>query len=121
MYRKKHALYFLAKWPQYFTEEDLMSYHQMIISRFANPKIIDEVTRVARTPIRKLGYDERFIRPIRELNERGLSYQNHLDIVGKIFAYQDENDSQSVQLQEKLSTMDFQRLIEEVTGLSNKK
>ena len=119
--QKETRTLLLAKWPQYFTEEDLMSYHQMIISRFANPKIIDEVTRVARTPIRKLGYDERFIRPIRELNERGLSYQNHLDIVGKIFAYQDENDSQSVQLQEKLSTMDFQRLIEEVTGLSNKK
>lgn len=119
--QKETRALLLAKWPQYFTEEDLMSYHQMIISRFANPKIIDEVTRVARTPIRKLGYDERFIRPIRELNERGLSYQNHLDIVGKIFAYQDENDSQSVQLQEKLSTMDFQRLIEEVTGLSNKK
>ena len=119
--QKETRALLLGKWPQYFTEEDLMSYHQMIISRFANPKIIDEVTRVARTPIRKLGYDERFIRPIRELNERGLSYQNHLDIVGKIFAYQDENDSQSVQLQEKLSTMDFQRLIEEVTGLSNKK
>ena len=119
--QKETRALLLAKWPQYFTEEDLMSYHQMIISRFANPKIIDEVTRVARTPIRKLGYDERFILPIRELNERGLSYQNHLDIVGKIFAYQDENDSQSVQLQEKLSTMDFQRLIEEVTGLSNKK
>ncbi|WP_461216282.1 mannitol-1-phosphate 5-dehydrogenase [Lactococcus cremoris] len=119
--QKETRALLLAKWLQYFTEEDLMSYHQMIISRFANPKIIDEVTRVARTPIRKLGYDERFIRPIRELNERGLSYQNHLDIVGKIFAYQDENDSQSVQLQEKLSTMDFQRLIEEVTGLSNKK
>ncbi|KZK06993.1 Mannitol-1-phosphate 5-dehydrogenase [Lactococcus cremoris] len=119
--QKETRALLLAKWPQYFTEEDLISYHQMIISRFANPKIIDEVTRVARTPIRKLGYDERFIRPIRELNERGLSYQNHLDIVGKIFAYQDENDSQSVQLQEKLSTMDLQRLIEEVTGLSNKK
>mgnify|MGYP003364914979 FL=1 len=119
--QKETRALLLAKWPQYFTEEDLMSYHQMIISRFANPKIIDEVTRVARTPIRKLGYDERFIRPIRELNERGLSYQNHLDIVGKIFAYQDENDSQSVQLQEKLRTMDLQRLIEEVTGLSNKK
>ena len=119
--QKETRTLLLAKWPQYFTEEDLMSYHQMIISRFANPKIIDEVTRVARTPIRKLGYDERFIRPIRELNERGLSYQNHLDIVGKIFAYQDENDSQSVQLQEKLSTINLQRLIEEVTGLSNKK
>lgn len=119
--QKETRALLLAKWPQYFTEEDLISYHQMIISRFANPKIIDEVTRVARTPIRKLGYDERFIRPIRELNERGLSYQNHLDIVGKIFAYQDENDSQSVKLQEKLSTMDLQRLIEELTGLSNKK
>ena len=40
--QKETRALLLAKWPQYFTEEDLMSYHQMIISRFANPKIIDE-------------------------------------------------------------------------------
>ena len=109
----------LAKWS--FTEEDLVAYHETIISRFANTQIIDEVTRVGRTPIRKLGYDERFIRPIRELSERGLSYTNHMDTVGKIFAYTDETDPQSVELQEKLASTDLTTVIKEVTGLSDEK
>lgn len=107
----------LAKWD--FKEEDLLSYHETIISRFANPEIIDEVSRVARTPIRKLGYDERFIRPIRELNDRNLSYQAHLDVVGKIFAYKDENDAQAIELQEKLNSIPLKDVIKEVTGLSD--
>jgi mannitol-1-phosphate 5-dehydrogenase len=119
--QKETRALLLAKWPQYFTQEELVKYHELIISRFANPEIIDEVTRVARTPIRKLGYDERFIRPIRELSERNLSYQNHLDIVGKIFVYTDENDDQAVQLQEKIKNTELSVLIEEVTGLSNQK
>lgn len=111
----------LAKWGQYFTEESLIDYHQVIISRFKNPEIIDEVTRVGRTPIRKLGYDERFIRPIRELNDRGLDYSAHLDVVGKIFAYKDDNDDQAVELQEKLATGELSKVIKEVTGLSSPK
>ncbi|MFC4651667.1 mannitol-1-phosphate 5-dehydrogenase [Lactococcus nasutitermitis] len=111
----------LAKWGSYFTEEDLKAYHETIISRFANPQIIDDVTRVARTPIRKLGYDERFIRPIRELSERGLTYEAHLDVVGKIFAYNDPEDAQSVELQEKLASKNLTELIKELTGLSDEK
>ncbi|MDR0199393.1 MAG: mannitol-1-phosphate 5-dehydrogenase [Streptococcaceae bacterium] len=107
----------LAKWADYFTETDLVDYHTTIISRFANPKIIDDVSRVARTPIRKLGYDERFIRPIRELSERGLSYAQHLDTVGKIFAYTDPEDPQAVELQEKLTAGDLKAVAAEVTGL----
>lgn len=105
----------LAKWD--FTEEDLIKYHETIIARFANPQIIDDVTRVARTPIRKLGYDERFIRPIRELKEHGKTYAAHLDVVGKIFAYKDENDDQAVELQKRLASTDLKVLIKEITGL----
>lgn len=119
--QKETRALLLAKWAQYFKQDELIKYHELIISRFSNPEIIDEVSRVARTPIRKLGYDERFIRPIRELNDRKLSYQNHLDIVGKIFAYHDENDAQAIQLQEKLKITELPMLIEEVTGLSNQK
>ena len=43
------------------------------------------------------------------------------DIVGKIFAYHDENDAQAIQLQEKLKITELPMLIEEVTGLSNQK
>ncbi|HGW6357530.1 TPA: mannitol-1-phosphate 5-dehydrogenase, partial [Escherichia coli] len=87
----------VAKWD--FDHEELKAYHDVIISRFENPYIVDDVVRVARTPIRKLGFDERFIRPIRELKERGLSYQNLLKTVAYVFNYKDPNDEQSTQLQ----------------------
>lgn len=107
----------IAKWG--FDESDLKDYHEIIISRFENPFIIDDVTRVARTPIRKLGFDERFIRPIRELKAHGLSYDNLLKTVAYVFKYQDANDEQSVKLQELLATKPLAEVIEEVTELTD--
>lgn len=107
----------IAKWG--FDEAALVDYHKVIISRFENPFIVDEVTRVARTPIRKLGFDERFIRPIRELKERGLSYQYLLQTVAYVFAYQDETDEQSVQLQALLADKPLAEVVKEVTGLTD--
>ena len=106
-----------AKWN--FDEEDLVAYHNVIISRFENPFIVDDVVRVARTPIRKLGYDERFIRPIRELKERGLSYSNLLETVAYVFKYNDPNDEQSVQLQVMLSENDLPKVVADVTSLED--
>lgn len=107
----------IAKWG--FNEAALVDYHKVIISRFENPFIVDEVTRVARTPIRKLGFDERFIRPIRELKERGLSYQYLLQTVAYVFAYQDETDEQSVKLQALLAEKPLAEVVTEVTGLTD--
>ncbi|MGT2924287.1 mannitol-1-phosphate 5-dehydrogenase [Streptococcus caviae] len=107
----------IAKWE--FKEEELKAYHDIIISRFENPYIVDDVARVARTPIRKLGYDERFIRPIRELRERQLSYDNLLKTVAYVFQYQDETDEQSVQLQKLLQEKPLEEVIKEVTGLTD--
>ncbi|WP_057490892.1 mannitol-1-phosphate 5-dehydrogenase [Streptococcus orisasini] len=107
----------IAKWE--FKEEELKAYHDIIISRFENPYIVDDVARVARTPIRKLGYDERFIRPIRELRERQLSYDNLLKTVAYVFQYKDETDEQSVQLQKLLQEKPLEDVIKEVTGLTD--
>ena len=107
----------IAKWG--FEEAALVDYHKVIISRFENPFIVDDVARVARTPIRKLGYDERFIRPIRELKERGLSYQYLLQTVAYVFSYRDETDEQSVQLQALLAEKSLEEVVKEVTGLSD--
>lgn len=107
----------IAKWN--FDEQALVDYHKVIISRFENPYIVDDIARVARTPIRKLGYDERFIRPIRELRERGLSYDNLLATVSYIFGYKDETDEQSVQLQALLQEKSLPEVVAEVTGLTD--
>ncbi|MDW8668467.1 mannitol-1-phosphate 5-dehydrogenase [Streptococcus suis] len=107
----------IAKWN--FDEQALVDYHKVIISRFENPYIVDDIARVARTPIRKLGYDERFIRPIRELRERGLSHDNLLATVSFIFGYKDETDEQSVQLQTLLKEKALPEVVAEVTGLTD--
>lgn len=107
----------IAKWN--FDEQALVAYHKVIISRFENPYIVDDIARVARTPIRKLGYDERFIRPIRELRERSLSYDNLLATVSYIFGYKDETDEQSVQLQALLQEKSLPEVVAEVTGLTD--
>ncbi|CQR25481.1 mannitol-1-phosphate dehydrogenase [Streptococcus varani] len=105
----------IAKWG--FDEQALVDYHKVIISRFENPFIVDDIARVARTPIRKLGFDERFIRPIRELKERGLSYQYLLQTVAYVFTYKDETDEESMQLQALLVEKSLEEVVKEVTGL----
>ncbi len=108
----------LAKW-DLFDEAELVAYHEKIRGRFVNPHLSDDISRVARTPIRKLGYNERFIRPIRELNDRNLSFATHLSTVAKIFKYRDETDAQAVELQKRLATDDLTDVIKSVTGLED--
>lgn len=107
----------IAKWG--FDEKELEDYHKIIIQRFENPFIVDEVSRVARTPIRKLGYDERFIRPIRELKERGLAYDNLLKTVGYAFDYRDPSDEESVKLGQLLADQPVREVVTQVTGLDD--
>lgn len=107
----------IAKWD--FARSQHEQYIQKIIERFKNPYISDDVSRVARTPIRKLGYDERFIRPIREAKERGLAYQSLVNVVAMILQYDDPNDEESVRLQKMLKENSVADVIYEVTGLSD--
>lgn len=102
-----------------FTEQELVDYQNSVVNRFKNPYISDDISRVARTPIRKLGYDERFIRPIRELKQRGLNYSVLLDTVGMIFKYDEPSDDESVKLQALLKEKPLVDVIKEVTGVTD--
>jgi len=90
----------IAKWG--FNEAAHKKYVETIINRFANPHIDDDLSRAARSPIRKLGRDERFVRPIRELRERGLPYKALFSIVGLILNTTIPGDSESEELQKLL-------------------
>lgn len=107
----------IDKWQ--FDRSEHEQYVQKIIGRFKNPYISDDITRVARTPIRKLGHDERFIRPIREAKERSLSYQALVEVVAMILQYNDPNDEESVRLQALLKEKTTAEVVQEVTGLKD--
>ncbi|UQS81444.1 mannitol-1-phosphate 5-dehydrogenase [Bombilactobacillus folatiphilus] len=106
----------IAKWR--FNRSDHEAYQAKIISRFENPYISDSIARVGRTPIRKLGFDERFIRPIREAKERGLSYEKLLETVGKIYQFDEPADDESVQLHQMLQAK-FGEVVKKTTYLTD--
>jgi mannitol-1-phosphate 5-dehydrogenase len=95
------------------------AYINKIISRFQNPYISDTISRVARTPIRKLGFHERFIRPMRECKERGLSYSELLSTVRLVFSYHDPIDEESLVLQKMLAENSRAEVVRIVTGLQD--
>lgn len=116
---KETGALMVTKWD--FDKETHEQYIEKILSRFENPQLSDEVTRVGRTPIRKLGYDERFIRPIREADERGLSVEALVLTAGKILAYNDPADEESVELRRRLSEDATEKVVRDITQLTDDK
>lgn len=107
----------INKWD--FDADKHKAYQAKIISRFQNPYISDDIARVGRTPIRKLGYDERFIRPIRELKDRNLDYSVLADTVGMILKFNEPEDQESQKLQEMIQNQDIKDVIENITDLKD--
>ncbi|MDR2601605.1 MAG: mannitol-1-phosphate 5-dehydrogenase [Spirochaetaceae bacterium] len=107
----------IAKWG--FNIEDHKKYAEKTLERFANPAINDSIQRVARTPIRKLGKEERFIRPIRELTERGLPCKNLLEMTAFVLSYNDKEDEESVRLQKMLRESPLSGIIKSITSLED--
>lgn len=107
----------INKWG--FDKDTHKAYINKIVSRFENKYISDSITRVARTPIRKLGFDERFIRPICELKKRGLNYGNLVDVVAMVLKYDNNNDSQSVELQVMLKEKPVEEVIKCISSLED--
>ncbi|MDR2490608.1 MAG: mannitol-1-phosphate 5-dehydrogenase [Spirochaetaceae bacterium] len=107
-----------AKWQ--FDEAAHNAYIAKIIARFQNPAIKDPLTHAARSPIRKLGWDERFIRPIRELKERGLPYDALRESFGFLCAMPPiPGDDESARLHAMFKAEPPQAVIQKLSGLTD--
>ena len=85
-----------------FDPEELVEYRQKVLARFENPRISDEVTRVARAPIRKLGHDERFVSPALRLFEMGHTPAHLAVVIGAVLGFDYPQDEEAVELQETI-------------------
>jgi mannitol-1-phosphate 5-dehydrogenase len=85
-----------------FDPEELREYRQQVLDRFGNPRISDEVTRVARAPIRKLGRNERFVSPALRLFEMGHTPTHLAAVIGAVLRFDYPQDAESVELQERI-------------------
>jgi mannitol-1-phosphate 5-dehydrogenase len=85
-----------------FEPEELREYRRKVLARFSNPYISDDVTRVARAPIRKLGRNERFVSPALRLFDMGHVPVHLATVIGAVLRYDYPEDEEAKELQEAI-------------------
>ncbi|MBU8879293.1 mannitol-1-phosphate 5-dehydrogenase [Bacillus sp. FJAT-29790] len=101
-----------------FNQADHMKYIQKIIGRFSNSYIVDEVTRVGRSPIRKLGPNDRLVSPARQYAEvTGKEPEYLLKGIAAAFMYDYQGDKEAVQVQTVIKEYGLETAIEKYTQL----
>ena len=97
----------------------MRAYRAKILERFTNPYLRDEVTRVGREPLRKLGRHDRFIGPAAELAETGTTPVALLNGVAAALRFDVPDDPQSVELQAMLAERSPDELVAAITGIAS--
>ncbi|MFC4560014.1 mannitol-1-phosphate 5-dehydrogenase [Virgibacillus kekensis] len=83
-------------------EEEHLNYINKNIERFKNPYLNDGVTRVGRAPIRKLGPEDRLIRPAIQAEKAGLSYTNLAKAIAATLLFDNPEDEEAMKIQEMI-------------------
>lgn len=99
-------------------EKEQNDYVEAIIKRISNPELKDNVERVGRAPLRKLGRKERFIGPASQLVEMGLPADNLVAATEMAFRFQNvPGDDESKELATIMKENDAKAVVEKVCGL----
>lgn len=97
--------------------EDHQKYIDKIIGRFQNAHLNDGVTRVGRSPIRKLGPEDRLVRPALQAQKAGLSYTNLAKAIAAALMFDNREDEEAVKLQDMIQENGAAYVLKEVCGL----
>ncbi|WP_319559500.1 mannitol-1-phosphate 5-dehydrogenase [Marispirochaeta sp.] len=102
-----------------FDREKHREYIEKILRRFANPWLKDDVQRVGRQPLRKLGFDDRLIKPLRGTTEYSLPNQNLLVGIAAALYFRNDDDAQAARLRELLEISDIKEVLPRITSLND--
>ncbi|MBN8203301.1 mannitol-1-phosphate 5-dehydrogenase [Bacillus sp. NTK034] len=97
--------------------DEHQKYIDKIIGRFQNARLNDGVTRVGRSPIRKLGPEDRLVRPALQAQKAGLSYTNLAKAIAAALLFDNREDEEAVKLQEMIQDNGVLLVLKEVCGL----
>jgi mannitol-1-phosphate 5-dehydrogenase len=101
-----------------FDQDDHLDYINKILSRFENPFIIDDVTRVGRSPLRKLGKDDRLFGPALSFFELFKEVPENLThVIAAALLFEVEEDGEAVELKNKVEASGAANTLSEITGL----
>lgn len=100
-----------------FSSETHQEYVDKIIHRFRNPYISDDVKRVARGPIRKLGEKDRLVKPaLMYIEYTGKTPVYLAKTIAAALLFNNEEDGEAIELQRKIADTSYQQAFVEVSG-----
>jgi len=101
-----------------FDADQHQAYIEKIIGRFANPYIVDDVQRVGRAPLRKLGAKDRLVAPALEYIEEFGDVPAHLvKVIVAALQFVSEEDQESLTLKQMVEEKGAAAAFSEVSGL----
>lgn len=92
-------------------------YIDKILNRFINPHLIDEVTRVGRSPIRKLSSNDRLVRPAMQAYDLGMKPTYLAMAMAAAFLFKDQEDPEAVEIQADLRKLGVAQTITKYTTI----
>ncbi|MCM3627740.1 mannitol-1-phosphate 5-dehydrogenase [Paenibacillus glycanilyticus] len=97
------------------TEHD--RYIEKIIGRFRNDQLTDEVTRVGRSPIRKLSPNDRLAKPAMQAHERGIKPVQLAKVMAAALSFVNADDPEAVLLQQSIKDKGVRQTAAEYTSI----
>ncbi|AGB42196.1 mannitol-1-phosphate/altronate dehydrogenase [Halobacteroides halobius DSM 5150] len=104
-----------------FESKEIDSFIEKTLKRFKNENISDNVLRVGKDPMRKLGYDERLIKPLRELFDLGVSVEYLSTAVSAAFLFSNSDDEEAVRLEKYIQEQGINEAIYQFTEIEDPK
>jgi len=105
------------KYPGLFDESEREDYISKTLERFKNPAVVDNVSRVGRNPLRKLGRDERLMGPLYLARRHNLPVKNLAMGIAATLMYRNEEDQQAMEIGKIIAKSGLEEAIVEITGL----
>lgn len=108
----------LHKYPG-FDRAEVLGYVENFAARGAIEEMRDDIRRVVRDPIRKLGIHDRLTAPALYAAEHGLQYGQLAQAIANITRYEVADDSQSVVMQRAIREKGIERFLREDIGIEH--
>lgn len=100
-----------------FTEAEQSQYIDKIIGRFKNPYLSDDLDRVGRGILRKLGPNDRIIKPLVYLHEHGHDHDALSELVVHALKFDNQDDPEQVEMNQIISEKGLTHFLSTHSGL----
>ena len=114
---KENARYLTKEYG--ISEDEMNAYIEKTLKRHGNTSISDSVFRVGRSPVRKVGYDERLTAPARKLYDMGLPVVCITKAIASAFCFYNPEDEESVQIQDYIKLHGIKEAVNHFTKLED--